>query len=263
MRVHSIAWRTDVQLRRLEGARLRERAQQMVVRTPENPTYRWGNFLLLAASGAVDARACAERFAAELPDAEHVAVGVDTRAGERPAIVALEGSGISCEVNTVLTARVLRAPRPRAHGAELRPVSSDEDWRQAIALRLAGGEDGEGCGYREFLERHMAAVRRACERGHGAWLGAFRGGEMLSGLGIFDAGAGEARFQAVDTHPAHRRQGLASSLLTAAGEYARERLGAHTLVIVAEPEHFAIELYRALGFQDHGVQVQLERAAGA
>ena len=260
MRVHSIAWRTDLELRRLEGARLTDHTDHIVVRTPENPSYRWGNFILLAgARETLDAQVCASRFAAAFPRADYVAVGLDSRPEERPAIAGLAGTGMIREVNAVLTADALRAPVSRPPEAELRRLHGEKDWRKAVALRLSADEGSEGPGYREFLERNMRAVRRVCESGRGAWFGAFRGGEIVSGVGIFDAGRGAARFQAVDTHPAHRRQGLASSLLALAGEYAREQLGANTLVIVADPQYFAIRIYRSLGFRERGQQMQLER----
>jgi ribosomal protein S18 acetylase RimI-like enzyme len=105
----------------------------------------------------------------------------------------------------------------------------------------------------------MRAIRRVCERGHGSWWGAFAGQEMVCGLGIFDAGGHVGRFQSVDTHPAHRRRGLASNLLAAACRHARAELAADTLAIVADPGYFAIDLYRSLGFGERERMTQFER----
>jgi GNAT superfamily N-acetyltransferase len=95
----------------------------------------------------------------------------------------------------------------------------------------------------------------------GRSFGAFRDEQLQSGLGIFSAGSGTARFQSVETHPAHRRQGLAGNLLIAAGQYAHTRLRAGTLVIAAEPDYPAINIYRSLGFHERERHVQLERTA--
>jgi ribosomal protein S18 acetylase RimI-like enzyme len=73
---------------------------------------------------------------------------------------------------------------------------------------------------------------------------------MHAGLGIFRTAERLARFQDVDTHRDHRRQGLASHLLLAAGHYAHQQLGAATLVIAADPDYQAIGPYRSLGFVD-------------
>ena len=43
-----------------------------------------------------------------------------------------------------------------------------------------------------------------------------------------------------------------------ASRYGHDDLGARTLVMVADPEHAAIRLYRSLGFADVESQLQLE-----
>ena len=79
MRVTSLGFRTDVALRVLEGAEVADRGDYLVVRSPDQPDYWWGNFLLLAAWPASGTGDCwLARFAAEFPLARHVALGVDT-----------------------------------------------------------------------------------------------------------------------------------------------------------------------------------------
>jgi hypothetical protein len=48
MQVTSLGFQTDLALRVLEGAEITDRGDYLVVRTPDNPTFYWGNFLLLA-----------------------------------------------------------------------------------------------------------------------------------------------------------------------------------------------------------------------
>lgn len=86
---------------------------------------------------------------------------------------------------------------------------------------------------------------------------------MVCGLGIFSDGSGVARYQSVETHPAHRRRGLARRLVHEASVYATTELAATTLVIVADPGYHAIDLYRSLGFRDQEKQLQLARPPGA
>ena len=63
---------------RLGGSQVEDRGDHLVIRTPHNPTFWWGNFLLLARPpGREETDAWLERFAAEFPDARHVALGVD------------------------------------------------------------------------------------------------------------------------------------------------------------------------------------------
>ena len=68
-----------------------------------------------------------------------------------------------------------------------------------------------------------------------------------------------ARFQTVETHPDHRRQGIGAAVVHAAGRHALDVLGTAQLVIVAETEADAIRIYRRLGFEDAQRQVMLER----
>lgn len=262
MRVRSIGWRTDLRLRELEGAEIVEREDHLVVRTAENPAYRWGNFLLFASPPRHgDAERWLARFDAEFPDADYVAIGIDSPASELGELEELRTAGMTIETNAVLSAGTLRAPQREPPPGDFRQLRGDADWRQATELRLALDGPVED-GYRDFLERQMRAIRRVCEQGHGAWFGAFCDGEMRSSLGVFSAGAGLARFQSVDTHPAHRRQGLATNLLLAAGRFALAELAASTLVIAADPDYHAIDVYRSLGFRERERHVQLERLGG-
>jgi hypothetical protein len=48
VRITSLGFRTDVALRVLEGAKVTDRGDYLIIRTPDNPDFWWGNFLLLA-----------------------------------------------------------------------------------------------------------------------------------------------------------------------------------------------------------------------
>jgi ribosomal protein S18 acetylase RimI-like enzyme len=263
VRIESIGWQTDLRLRELEGAEIVAREDHVLVRTPENPAFRWGNFLLLGSMPAAgEGERWLGRFREAFPAAAYVALGVDAAATDAAVLAELQALGLRAERTCVLSATRLAMPAKAMPQAQLRALRSELDWRQAIELGLTADEEHDGePGARTYMERRMAAVRRVCEAGQGSWFGAFRDGEMVAGLGIFAAGEGVARFQSVDTHPAHRRQGLATHLLFAAAEHARASLGARTLVIAADPDYHAIELYRTLGFRERVRQLQLERLA--
>jgi ribosomal protein S18 acetylase RimI-like enzyme len=261
MHAESIGWQTDLRLRELEGAQILARADHLLVRTPENPAFRWGNFLLLGSMPAPgEGELWLSRFREAFPTAGYVALGVDAAPANTAALAELQALGLRPELTCVLSAPRLARPTKATPQGQLRVLRSDADWRQAIELGLTvEGEQDAQPGERVYMERRMAAVRGVCEAGHGSWFGAFRDGEMVAGLGIFAAGARVARFQSVDTHPAHRRQGLATHLLFLAAEHARVDLGARALVIAADPDYHAIEIYRALGFRERNRQLQLER----
>ena len=267
MRVTSLGFRTDVALRALEGAEVTDRGDCLVVRSPDNPDYWWGNFLLLAAwpvPGTGDRWLA--RFAAEFPLARHIALGVDSDPtspddeDDRPVPAEFLAAGLKPQHDTVLTCAAVRPPPHPNAAAEVRRLESDADWRQAVELSVRCFEQSEPD---DFVKRQTAARRRVTQAGRGAWFGAFAGGRLLAQLGLFDAGGGYARYQHVETDPQARRQGLAGTLVWHAGRYGREVLGAGTFVIVADPADVAIRIYRACGFADREMQLSLERPAEA
>ncbi len=262
MRVTSLGYRTDLALRVLEGAEVTDRGDYLVVRSPDNPNFWWGNFLLLAGwPGPGTGTSWLARFGAEFPRARHIALGVDSTglsgAGLSEVVPAeFLDAGLETQHLTVLTcAAVQPPPHPNAE-AEIRRLASDADWRQSADLGVrCFGDDGS----QEYQERRAASRRRLTQEGHGAWFGAFAGGRLLAQLGLVDAGGGYARYQHVETDPAARRQGLAGTLVWHAGRYGREELGAGTFVIVADPAEGAIRVYRACGFADRQSQFSFER----
>jgi GNAT superfamily N-acetyltransferase len=262
VRVESLGYRTDIGLRRLGGSSVVLHDHCIVVKTPAHSDFWWGNFILLARPiGPGQAAALRRLFATEFPHAAHLAFGVDGTdgaVGERGEIDAL---GLSVEVNTVLSAPQLREPpAPRAPGVTFRSLRDDDDWVQAADLRLTVYADDDSSNQRGFVERQLADSRRVCEQGAGAWFGAFAGGQLVTSLGVIATEPGLAGYQMVETHPDHRRRGLASWLLFDAGRYAADALRADRLVIVADPEDSAIRVYRSLGFSGEERQVQLQRA---
>lgn len=259
MEVLSRAWRTDLALLEGSGSTLEHRGTHVVVRTPENPGFRWGNFLLLR-------RAPLPRqldrwralFDETFPGATHRAFGVDDPTGGRAALKVFADQGYRVSESVVLTAQDVHLPRHPNHSAEVRELTTDADWEARIALAMACHASESGPAFADFAVRRAAAERQLAEAGRGAWFGAFEDGRMLSGLGIFRAGDDLARFQSVETHPENRGRGLAGTLVHHAGRHALDVLGATTLVIVADPDHHAIRIYRGVGFTGSETQLQAE-----
>lgn len=263
MDVTSLGFRTDVMLRRMAGAVVENRGTHLVVRTPDNPGFWWGNFVLCAGPPRPgDAERWVETFAREFPDAGHLAIGLDGTDGEVGDPDGFARLGVGTESLVVLTADRLTPPATPASGADIRPLNGDADWAQAAELRLACADESEQASaeHRLFAARKLAEDRRLCEAGYGAWFGAFADGRLRSSAGLFTDGRGLARYQDVATHPGFRGRGLAASVVYEAGRWGLTQLRARTLVIVADPGHHAIRLYRALGFADTERQVQLQRA---
>ena len=240
MRITSLGFRTDVMLLTLQGSAVEDRGVHLVVRSPGNPAFWWGNFVLLRdLPGRGGVQRWEKTFAQEFPEAAHRTFGVDGTRGEVP-------------------------PHPNRHATcRALDLTDPGDRDAAIALQLANAPDREPSSHREFLARKMEAMSALQEARCGSWFGAFVDGRMLSGMGLFSDGSGVARFQSVDTHPDARGRGLAGTLVHHVSCYGFADLGATTLVMVADPGYHAIDIYRSVGFETTETQIQLERSPRA
>ena len=259
----SLGWRTDLIFPRFD-AQVIARDDYLLVRTPHNPTFRWGNFLLFDhAPQEGEAASWLASFEAEIakPQAQsrHIAFGVDA-----PAAFELPPSfiqaGLLSHTTTVLTMRrdQLCAPRkPLPAGLTVRALVLPDEIPQAVHYQVTTDDEGhEPIGFRLFRERQMQRYAAMHQAGLGHWFGVFAntaGSEQLvADCGLFrDHFGAEAlgRFQHVSTHPAWRRRGLSSSLVRAACRHGFDVMGAQSLVILADPDDVAIGLYESLGFQ--------------
>ena len=261
MDVQSLAFRTDLALLRLSGSEIDDRGSHIVVRTPDNPDYRWGNFYLLARPpGADEVEALLASYDAEFPDSQHRAFGVDGIEDQHAALSPLAAVVPGIDVATVMTAtEVHPPPRPNTE-ATYRPLASDDDWAQRLEMSLVVHDNETDLDlHREFAIKRALADRGLHEAGHGAWWGAFVGDRLASVMGLVDAGGGLARYQSVETLPDYRGRGLAGTLVHRVAEFGFSALGATTLVMVADPEYLAIRIYRSVGFDDTEAQTQLEQ----
>jgi ribosomal protein S18 acetylase RimI-like enzyme len=265
VRITSLGYRTDLALLRLGGTEIEDRGDHIAVRSPHNPSHWWGNFLLLASPPAAgDADRWLAAFAAGFPKADHVALGFDGVDGSLEDLAPFADRGLSVEGQTVMTATAVHEPPRPNRDAEYRVLSGEEDWEQLVELRMSCMDEGrDPVSYREFAVAKVATVRGLVEGGHGDWFGAFEDGRLLSGMGLFRAGPGLARFQSVETRPEARGRGLAGTLVHRVSGYGFTRLGARTLVMVADPLYLAIRVYRSVGFAESETQLQAERPSDA
>ena len=259
MDIKGLGWRTDLALLEISGSVLEDRGDHVVVTTPDNPTFYWGNFVLLAGPpvDAADARQWIGVFEAAHPAARHRTFGIDGTSGTAADASSFADLGLDVEVSSVMTATSVHEPARPNRDATYRPLESDEDWVQQVELTMAG----ESAGYSlEFSAGRARQHRSLCDAGHGQYWGAFEDGRLLSSMGLFRASPGLARFQTVKTHPDARGRGLAGTLVHEISRFGFGDLGAETLVMVADPEYLAIRVYRSVGFDDTEVQVGVEKA---
>ena len=261
MDVSSLGFRTDLALLTASGSVVEDWGTHLVVRSPDNPSYFWGNFILLAQPPVPGGeREVIGAFHTEFPAADHVSIGIDTADLSEDSRAGFEAAGMTIDVATVLTASSLQPPREVE--AEVRLLDGDEDWEARARLSRDLYPQTSEERFMTFARQKNAQERRLVEAGRGGRFGAFVEGRLVSTAGIFVTEDGVARFQSVETHPDHRRKGLAAAAVHAAGRHGLDQLGVRTLVIVADTDGEAIGIYRRLGFQDSERQLMLEKRSG-
>ena len=135
MHVTSLGFRTDLALLTSSGSLVEDRGTHLVVRSPDNPSYFWGNFLLLAQPPAPGGeREVVGAFHTEFPLADHVSIGIDTADLADAARASFEEAGLTVDVGTVLTASSLQVTRVIASEVEVRPLADDEEWEGRARL---------------------------------------------------------------------------------------------------------------------------------
>lgn len=242
MHVRSVGLFTDLELARTRGPVV-DRDDYLVVTTPDDPSYYYGNLLVLPAAPQVGEVAYwTRKFASELgsnPEIRHVALRWDGIHGDTGATDELVAAGFTLEHSVVMTARALTAP-PSPY--LVRPLYSRE--LPATAELEFADSDSHDDVFRRFLYRRAAWQQRLVEEGTAAFWGAFDAGVLVGSLGLVPLGE-RARYQDVQTASSHRKRGIAGALLAAAAAGAPDR----ELVIVAETGSAAERLYARLGFR--------------
>jgi len=251
-------WRTDFILHR-EGALVHERADCVVVRTPTNPGFYWGNFLLLPGPPRDDALAhWLERFDEEItalqPGSGHVAIGVNgpPSATGLPSWAAAGFELIETAVIEQLRGE-LRAPQRAPRGVvQVRPLDLAHEMEAVIAQQLVDPHGFEPAGYERHRRAQMQRYAAMAARGTAMWFGAWCDGVLAADCGLMrdsTASGATGRFQHVSTHPDFRRRGLCSALVHEVTRFGFDSWQLARAVMCADPEDVAIGIYEDLGFR--------------
>jgi ribosomal protein S18 acetylase RimI-like enzyme len=265
MKLKSLGYRTDLIFAAFDGE-VRDRGDYLVIRTPTNLTFYWGNFLLFdSPPGEGDFERWRQLFAKEIgsaPETKHQVFGWDSVGGEAGIVQPFLEAGFRVSSSVVLSCQEPHRPAIPNQEVSIRPLEDDSDWEEAVELQVrCRDEEFEEGEYREFRVQQMKRYQHMVDAGLGHWYGAFADQRLVADLGIFHDG-GLGRYQHVETHPDFRRCGIAGTLVYEASRHAIAAYDLHALVIVAEQDSPAARLYGSLGFQQTEVQLGLERWPG-
>jgi GNAT superfamily N-acetyltransferase len=249
-------WETDLAIHELSGAIVDDVGDHLVIRTPLNPTFHWGNCVLARDPDAADdADRWVGVFRAEFPEAGWVAVGL-RRLAVDPGPWSVHG--VELEQIEVLATGTAPRSTALADGYEIRRLEGG-DWEQTVTLAVAENartEEREKASYEAFSRVRAERSRVLCEREDdvAAYFGAFAGGVLAAHVGIVCCGT-TARYQNVLTDEPHRGRGLASHLVGVAARWGAER-GCDRWVIVTDAANPALRVYTGVGFERVGSNVQ-------
>ena len=170
MQVSSLGFGTDLMVRRLAGSIITEYDDHLVVATPTNPAFWWGNFVLVRGPlAAGDAHRVRSIFDEALPGAR-LTIGLEgcEDAGPAGEVASL---GLETVADIVLTAALVKAP-PAPPRGRLQALHTDEDWRGLAALREAWQGPPSDDADRSFRALRLDEERGLVERGAASWFGA-------------------------------------------------------------------------------------------
>jgi GNAT superfamily N-acetyltransferase len=257
MRALPVGWATDLAVLEHSGSTVEEHDDHVVVRSPRNPTFHWGNCVLVTNPDSVDdAQRWAAVFEAAFPSATWVAIGL----AQMPRDTAAWAErGLELELDDVLSTDALPRQTPLPAGYAVRRLDGD-DWDQVLAGELAENHrtgEYEPQSHERFVRARMQIQRSLSERETGAFFGAFSEGVLAGHLGIVRCGE-TARYQDVGTDARHRRRGLASHLLGVAARWAAGH-GCARWVIITEATNPAGRVYRSVGFETDVANAQAYR----
>ncbi len=220
----------------------------LCIRTPSNPTFWWGNYLLLATPPTPADVLRWDMLFRQLISNHQVqsthrayrwlgGIGAANQFVER---------GFALTRDDCLTCSRFIAPQHVTDGIEIRNYR-DDDWDAAIALQVLCREaHHDEHGSLAFRRPQFELYRRMESAGKGARFGAFIGDLLVADLGIYVDGQ-LGRYNNVSTHPAFRRRGIAAKLVYEAGRMATQRFNLTQCVIVTEADG-PNRIYRRLGF---------------
>lgn len=253
MDIRSLSRRTDLIFSRYSGEVL-DRGDYTVIRTPTNPSYHWGNFIVFAAPPKLgDHKIWTDIFAREFGSIyetiRHMVFTWDTVPPQLGDCSEFIAHGFEQDEGVVLSTSVVNSPPRYNSDIEVKKLKTDQQWQDAFANQIACADSTyPERSYRLFKERQMAEYRSMTADGLGHWLGAYLNGELVADLGVFYEGE-LARYQSVGTHPRFRRQGICQTLVYEAAKIALAEFGVTTLVMEADAHYHAARIYESVGFK--------------
>lgn len=252
MKITSLARQSDLIFASFEGEVI-DRGTYVAIRTPSNPGYHWGNFLIFPnppTHSDIETwpKIYREEFTYYL-EIRHMTFTWNPLPESSGVIEPFIRQGFRFEKNQVLTTTSVHPPHKHNAQVQIRTLSLETDWDQAIELQvLCRDPSFELESYRIFKRKQFSTYKNMRDKGLGERFGAFVGERLVGDLGLFHK-EGLGRYQNVVTHPEYRRQGICGTLVYKSGKVALNSWQVKTLVMEADPYYHAARIYQSVGFR--------------
>lgn len=221
------------------------------VRSPNQPDFYFGNFLLLnSPPKGADKEKLERTFKKHFTD-EQVKHFTFCWSGEKKEDIAvfLE-AGYELDEVFVLAGKSadLIPLEEKNEEVNIRAFESEEDWEKWKALEFLELPSGfSEAGYKNFIEGRAEVYQKLYQKGQGNFYGAYIEDKLIASAGLFHQ-KNIGRFQSVKTHKDYRRKGICKTLVFYICEVGFQQLD--TLVIAADKGYHALEIYKKLGFKE-------------
>ena len=252
MKIYSLSRRTDLIFSKFSG-KVINRENFILIQTPENPGYHWGNYIIFAAPPrAGDYSKWLQIFKEEFSyykEFRHMVFTWESKKPDPGQHKEFIENGFELDEGIVLATKELQVPRKFNSQIKVKKILEDKQWLEVLNLQvLCAHSSFAGPEFEKFKEKQMLQYRIMSEKGMGFWFGAYFQDKLVGDLGIFFE-KDLARYQNVFTHPKFRRQGICQTLIYNSAQIALEEFGVDTLVMEADADYHAAKIYQSLGFK--------------
>lgn len=232
------------------GSIVEDHGDHIVIKTPANPTWRWGNLMLFPhPPQPTDLVRWNELFDHHFDvENEHRLFVWDTIDGDKGAAETFVENGFQFTREPMLGALDLQLPEQHNRQIETHVIRSDQEWESVIQLNVESFA-AENLAYQDYVERKFRLYRNMVEAERGFWMGAWLENKLLASCGVFHNGH-ITRYQEVVTREENRNFGICTKLVFDAFTHGRSLSFPNQTLIAVDLDSQAERIYRRLGFHD-------------
>ena len=234
-----------------QTAQITDKGSYIVVRTPDRPDYFWGNYIIMPSAPAPNSYnhwlAVFESEIGPKSQTGFVAITWDSP-GDQGQCVQFTDKGFSLQTSKILSAsRVHPPPKSNPH-VTFKPLHTESDFAQTIEVHFTPDwQYSSDEAQIKFLKDSANSSRKLVNAGTAIFIGAFKGDKLTAVVEMYYNDT-LCVFDSVATHRDHRRQGICSSLIHYASQYALTQLNCQTLTLEADEDYHAAKIYESIGF---------------